>query len=61
MEKKLKIRLPVQEEVVGEKIRLTQVQPNKTNLAEKLEAFDPVRHGGESMACEPTGKEILGN
>lgn len=29
------------------------------SLDEKLEAFDPARHGGEYMAAEPAGLEVM--
>ena len=31
----------------------------KLTLAQKLAAFDPERHGGESMALSPVGNEIV--
>ncbi|MCG5055975.1 MAG: AbrB/MazE/SpoVT family DNA-binding domain-containing protein [Myxococcales bacterium] len=31
----------------------------KLTLAQKLAAFDPVKHGGEVMATVPRGKEAL--
>jgi antitoxin MazE len=31
----------------------------KLTLAQKLAAFDPIRHSGEAMAVRPVGKEVL--
>lgn len=31
----------------------------RLTLEERLAAFDPGRHGGEAMAFEPVGREIL--
>jgi antitoxin MazE len=31
----------------------------KLTLAQKLAAFDPALHGGEAMATDPVGKEIV--
>ena len=53
-------RSPGPQEIAIQKSQLTQDQPKKTTLAEKLEAFDPVKHGGESLPFIPAGKEILG-
>lgn len=31
----------------------------KLTLAQRLAAFDPERHGGETMAASPVGSELL--
>ncbi len=31
----------------------------KLTLAQKLTAFDPIRHSGEAMAVRPVGREVL--
>lgn len=60
MGKKLQSQLPVPRQVTGQMSPLTQDQPKKTTLGEKLKVFDPVKHGGECMPFMPSGKEILG-
>jgi hypothetical protein len=34
------------------------IGPRKLTLAEKLERFDPAKHGGEMMATAPIGAEV---
>jgi hypothetical protein len=34
------------------------IGPRKLTLAEKLERFDPAKHGGETMATAPIGAEV---
>ncbi len=36
-----------------------EVQTKRPTLAAMLETFDPTRHGGEAMAYQPRGKEVL--
>jgi antitoxin MazE len=43
----------------GDGIHLRPRGAPKTTLAQKLAAFDPDLHGGESMAIEPLGREVL--
>ncbi len=31
----------------------------RLSLAQKLEAFDPAKHGGEAMATGPVGVEVI--
>lgn len=52
--------LPVTVEVVDEGIlvRPAASRPRLT-LAQKLKAFDPVRHSGEAMADGRVGKEVF--
>lgn len=38
---------------------IIETSPKKVTLEELLAKFDPVRHGGESMAYAPVGKELL--
>lgn len=38
---------------------IIETSPKKVTLEEMLAKFDPVRHGGESMAYAPVGKELL--
>lgn len=37
----------------------TSVSPRPLSLDERLEAFDPARHGGEYMAAKPVGREVI--
>ncbi len=48
-------------EVSAEKsdVMVRAIGTPKLTLAQKLAAFDPVRHGGELMATAPVGKEAL--
>ncbi len=46
-------------EVVPEGVLIRCVGERRRTLAEKLRAFDPVRHGGEAMAFEPVGAEVI--
>lgn len=50
---------PVTVEVVEEGVLLRVVGQPRLSLAEKLEAFDPVRHGGEAMGAGRTGAELF--
>ncbi|MDO8714466.1 MAG: PbsX family transcriptional regulator [Polynucleobacter sp.] len=38
---------------------IIEAMPKRATLDELLAKFDPVRHGFESMACSPVGKEVL--
>jgi antitoxin MazE len=38
---------------------IIETTPKKVTLEEMLAKFDPVRHGGESMAYAPVGQELL--
>ncbi|CAM3895701.1 AbrB/MazE/SpoVT family DNA-binding domain-containing protein [Bordetella tumulicola] len=48
-------------EVTTDEIGVTvkPVGPRKLTLAEKLQKFDPAKHGGEAMAVSPVGAETL--
>ncbi|CAM4060990.1 Transcriptional regulator/antitoxin, MazE [Bordetella tumbae] len=48
-------------EVATDEVGVTvkPVGPRKLTLAEKLEKFDPAKHGGEAMAIGPVGAEVL--
>jgi antitoxin MazE len=43
----------------GDGITVKRVGPRKLTLAERLERFDPVRHGGEVMGASLTGSEMF--
>jgi hypothetical protein len=38
---------------------IIETTPQRATLDAMLMKFDPVRHGGESMAYAPVGKEML--
>lgn len=44
--------------VVGGRLVVEKVRRRRT-LEEMLTAFDPQRHGGETMAFAPVGREVL--
>jgi antitoxin MazE len=48
-------------EVTTQEVGVTvkPVGPRKLTLAEKLELFDPSRHGGEVMATVPVGGKVI--
>jgi len=48
-------------EVTTQEVGVTvkPVGPRKLTLAEKLERFDPAKHGGEAMVTGPIGAEVL--
>jgi antitoxin MazE len=48
-------------EVTTQEVGVTvkPVGPRKLTLAERLERFDPAKHGGEEMATGPVGAEVL--
>ncbi|CAN7652263.1 PbsX family transcriptional regulator [Variovorax sp. LjRoot175] len=51
--------LPITVEVVEEGVLLRPAGRPRLTLAQKLKAFDPQKHGGEAMASQPVGREIL--
>ncbi len=40
-------------------VTVRAVGPRKLTLAERLERFDPAKHGGEAMATSPVGAEVF--
>jgi antitoxin MazE len=40
-------------------VTVKPVGPRRLTLAQKLQQFDPAKHGGEAMAAEPVGAEII--
>jgi antitoxin MazE len=38
---------------------IIEITERRMTLKERLERFDPQRHGGEAMAAKPVGLEIL--
>lgn len=51
--------LPVQVEVVEGGVFLRVVGKPKLTLEQKLKQFDPARHGGEVMAVQAIGAEMI--
>ena len=51
--------VPISVEVVKNGVLLRIVGKPKLSLSQKLKAFDPEQHGGESMASKSIGKEII--
>lgn len=49
---------PVSLIVDGGRLVVEKIQRRRT-LEEMLAAYDPERHGGEAMAFEPVGREVL--
>ena len=50
---------PITVEVVKEGVLLRSAGAPRLSLAQKLAAFDPAVHGGESMAASRVGKEVF--
>ena len=48
---------PVEMEAQEDGIIVKQTGEPRLTLAERLELFDPKKHGGEFMATKPVGKE----
>ncbi len=40
-------------------VLIVEAKGRRLSLEERLARFDPKRHGGEAMAFEPVGKEVL--
>jgi antitoxin MazE len=45
--------------VEAEGLTVKPVGPPRLTLAQKLEQFDPAKHGGEAMAADLVGAEII--
>ena len=54
-----KLGQPVRVSAEDSKVLVTAVGKPKLTLAQKLAAFDPVRHSGEPMATTRAGNEIF--
>jgi antitoxin MazE len=50
---------PIKVEVVDGGVFLRVAGKPKLTLAQKLKAFDPVKHGGEAMATGRIGAEVF--
>lgn len=51
--------VPVSVEVVEGGVFLRVTGKSSLSLAQKLEAFDPTRHGGEALASGRVGAEVF--
>ncbi len=56
---RFKVGQPVEVSVQDSNVLVRAVGEPRLTLAQKLAAFDPVRHGGEVMATERVGKEVF--
>ncbi len=56
---RLKVGQPVEVSAQDSNVLVRVLGEPKLTLAQKLAAFDPVRHGGEVMATTGVGREIL--
>ena len=59
MEKKLPSDPHIPGKSDGKRDLETSVSPKPLSLDERLEAFDPAKHGGEHMAVKPVGQEVI--
>ena len=59
MEKKLPRDPQIAGKSDGKKNSEASVSPKPLSLDERLEAFDPAKHGGEYMAVKPVGQEVI--
>ncbi|NHZ94988.1 AbrB/MazE/SpoVT family DNA-binding domain-containing protein [Massilia sp. CCM 8734] len=50
---------PVEVSLQDEGVVVKCIGAPKLSLAQKLDAFDPARHGGEAMATGPVGVEVV--
>lgn len=50
---------PVELSVADDGVLVKRMGAPKLTLAQRLAAFDPVRHGGEAMAVRPVGTEVM--
>ncbi len=53
----LRVDQRVRVSVKGRQVVITPVDPHPPTLAQRLELFDPSRHGGEAMAVPREGAE----
>lgn len=50
---------PVEISVTDAGVSIVPTGPRGMSLAERLERFDPQRHGGEAMSWKPVGREAM--
>lgn len=56
---RISVGQPVEVSAQDSNILVKVIGMPKLTLAQKLAAFDPERHGGESMALSPVGNETV--
>jgi antitoxin MazE len=56
---RFKVGQPVEVSAQDSNVLVKAVGEPRLTLAQKLDAFDPVRHGGEAMAAGRVGKEVF--
>ena len=56
---KFKIGQPVEVSAQDSGVLVKAIGEPKLTLTQKLAAFDPDLHGGETMAAGPVGREVL--
>jgi antitoxin MazE len=56
---RFKVGQPVEVSAHDDNVLVRSIGTPKLTLAQKLAAFDPALHGGESMATKPIGRELL--
>jgi antitoxin MazE len=56
---RFKVGQPVEVSVQDSSVLVKAVGEPKLTLAQKLAAFDPVRHAGEAMVTGRVGKEVF--
>lgn len=59
MEKKLPTHRQIPGKNAGTRNFEASVAPKPLSLDERLEAFDPAKHGGEYMPAKPVGREVI--
>lgn len=56
---RFKVGQPVEVSAQDSNVLVKAVGEPRLTLAQKLAAFDPVRHGGEAMVAGRVGKEVF--
>jgi len=56
---RFKVGQPVEVSAQDSNVLVRPVGEPRLTLAQKLAAFDPIRHGGEAMATGRVGKEVF--
>jgi len=56
---RFKVGLPVEISVQETGVLVKPVGEPRLSLEQKLARFDPGAHGGEAMAADPVGREVL--
>ena len=56
---RFKVGQPVEVSAQDSNVLIKPIGEPRLTLAQKLAAFDPVRHGGEAMAATRVGNEVF--